>query len=100
MLYQIVTAGIQRDGTHATLRRTGKCGLRFWHNLARLRRCDLDEEPRMKTYMCVICGYVYDEAKGVPDDGIAPGTRWEDVPLNWQCPECGAGKEDFEMMEI
>ena len=54
----------------------------------------------MKTYMCVICGYVYDEAKGVPDEGIAPGTQWEDVPLNWKCPECGAGKEDFEMMEI
>jgi len=54
----------------------------------------------MKTYMCVICGYVYDEAKGVPDEGIAPGTKWEEVPLNWQCPECGAGKDDFEMMEI
>lgn len=54
----------------------------------------------MKTYMCVICGYVYDEAKGAPNEGIEPGTRWEDVPLNWRCPECGAGKEDFEMMEI
>ena len=54
----------------------------------------------MKTYMCVICGYIYDEAKGAPDEGIAPGTRWEDIPINWQCPECGAGKEDFEMMEI
>lgn len=54
----------------------------------------------VKTYMCVICGYVYDEAKGAPDDGIAPGTAWEDVPLNWKCPECGAGKEDFEMVEI
>ena len=54
----------------------------------------------MKQYMCVICGYIYDEAKGVPDEDIAPGTRWEDVPLNWQCPECGAGKEDFEMVEI
>jgi rubredoxin len=54
----------------------------------------------MKTYMCVICGYVYKEAEGSPDEGIAPGTRWEDVPMNWHCPECGAGKEDFEMMEI
>ena len=54
----------------------------------------------MKQYMCVICGYIYDEAKGIPDEDIAPGTRWEDVPLNWQCPECGAGKEDFEMVEI
>jgi len=54
----------------------------------------------MKVYMCVICGYIYDEAKGVPDEGIPSGTRWEDVPINWKCPECGAGKEDFEMMEI
>lgn len=55
---------------------------------------------KVKTYMCVICGFVYDEAKGYPEDGIEPGTKWEDVPMNWQCPECGAGKEDFEMMEI
>ena len=40
----------------------------------------------MKVYMCVICGYVYDEAKGVPEEGISPGTRWEDVPINWKCP--------------
>jgi rubredoxin len=60
-----------------------------------------NEDPAsMKTYMCVICGFVYDEAKGLPDEGIEPGTRWEDVPLNWQCPECGAGKDDFELMEI
>ncbi|MFZ0789120.1 MAG: rubredoxin [Chromatiaceae bacterium] len=54
----------------------------------------------MKTYMCVICGWIYDEEKGWPDEGIAPGTRWDDVPLNWKCPECGAGKEDFEMVEV
>jgi len=54
----------------------------------------------LKTYMCVICGFVYDETVGVPAEGIAPGTRWEDVPLTWRCPDCGAGKEDFEMMEI
>ena len=54
----------------------------------------------MKTYMCVICGWVYDEEAGYPEDGIAPGTKWEDVPPNWKCPECGAGKEDFELVEI
>jgi rubredoxin len=53
-----------------------------------------------KTYMCLICGYIYDEAAGVPDEGIAPGTRWEDVPMNWTCPECGARKEDFEMVQV
>jgi len=53
-----------------------------------------------KTYMCLICGYIYDEAAGVPDEGLAPGTRWEDVPMNWTCPECGARKEDFEMVQM
>jgi rubredoxin len=53
-----------------------------------------------KRYMCLLCGYIYEEEKGWPQDGIAPGTRWEDVPLAWQCPECGATKEDFEMIEI
>jgi len=43
---------------------------------------------------------VYQEAEGDPESGIAPGTRWEDVPLTWRCPDCGAGKEDFEMVEI
>lgn len=55
---------------------------------------------RMKAYMCVICGYVYEEEKGDPGSGIAAGTRWEDVPLSWRCPDCGAGKEDFEMIEV
>lgn len=51
-------------------------------------------------WMCVVCGYIYDEALGVPEEGIAPGTRWEDVPDTWTCPDCGATKEDFEMVEI
>lgn len=54
----------------------------------------------MKRYMCLLCGYIYDEEQGWPEEGIAPGTRWEDVPINWQCPECGASKDDFEMVEI
>ena len=54
----------------------------------------------MKRYLCLICGLIYDEADGWPDDGIEPGTKWEDVPENWACPDCGAGKEDFDMIEI
>ena len=54
----------------------------------------------MNTYMCVICGFIYDEARGHPDSGIAPGTKWEDVAENWQCPDCGATKEDFDMVKI
>jgi rubredoxin len=53
-----------------------------------------------KTYMCLICGFIYDEVQGLPEEGIAAGTRWEDIPMNWVCPECGARKEDFEMIEI
>jgi len=53
-----------------------------------------------RKFMCIVCGYIYDEAEGAPDDGIAAGTRWEDVPDDWVCPDCAAPKEDFEMMEI
>lgn len=54
----------------------------------------------MKKYMCLICGFIYDEMLGLPEDGIPPGTKWEDVPANWTCPDCQARKDDFEMMEI
>jgi rubredoxin len=53
-----------------------------------------------RTFMCVVCGYLYNEAEGWPSDGIAPGTRWEDVPETWTCPDCGVTKSDFEMVEI
>ncbi len=54
----------------------------------------------MKSYMCVICGFVYSEADGRPDEGIPKGTSWDDVPADWACPECGATKDDFEMVEL
>ena len=50
----------------------------------------------MKKYVCTVCGYVYDEAAGDPEHGIAPGTRWEDVPEEFECPLCGVGKDQFE----
>lgn len=49
----------------------------------------------MKRYVCTVCGFVYDEAKGMPDAGIAPGTTWEQLPENWVCPICGAPKSVF-----
>ena len=52
-----------------------------------------------KQWECVICGFVYDEAVGLPSEGIAAGTRWEDIPDDWECPECGIGKSDFDMVE-
>ncbi len=53
-----------------------------------------------KRYMCLLCGLIYDEAIGWPQDNIPAGTLWVDVPPAWQCPECGATKDDFEMIEI
>lgn len=46
-------------------------------------------------YTCIICGYVYDPATGDPDNNIAPGTAFDDIPDDWVCPVCGAGKSDF-----
>ena len=54
----------------------------------------------MKRYMCVVCGFIYDEELGLREEGIPPGTRWEDIPENWCCPECGATKSDFEMIAV
>ncbi len=54
----------------------------------------------MKSYQCIVCGFVYDESLGLPAEGIAPGTRWADIPADWECPDCGVAKADFEMVEI
>ena len=51
----------------------------------------------MQKWICVICGYVYDEAVGIPKDGIAAGTAFADLPEDWVCPECGSPKESFEV---
>ena len=54
----------------------------------------------MKAWQCIVCGYIYDESKGDPEHGIAPGTRWEDVPEGWECPDCGVSMADFVMVEV
>ncbi len=54
----------------------------------------------MRKWQCIVCGFIYDEVEGYVDEGIAPGTSWEDVSADWTCPECGVAKEDFEMIEI
>ena len=53
----------------------------------------------MKKYVCTVCGYIYDEAEGEPDNGIAPGTKWEDLPEDYVCPLCGVGKDQFSKMD-
>ena len=54
----------------------------------------------MKKWQCIVCGFIYDEAVGMPCDGVPAGTKWDDVPADWVCPDCGVGKDDFEMVEL
>jgi len=53
----------------------------------------------MDKYVCVVCGYVYDPANGDPESNVAPGTSFADLPADWVCPECGAGKDQFEKQD-
>ena len=57
------------------------------------------EEEKMDKYVCKVCDYVYDPEKGDPDNGIDPGTKFEDIPDDWVCPVCGVGKDLFEKVE-
>ncbi|MDH5479468.1 MAG: rubredoxin [Nitrosomonas sp.] len=54
----------------------------------------------MRKFQCNICGFIYDESVGDPEHSIKAGTTWEEVPVDWACPECGVNKADFEMVEI
>lgn len=53
----------------------------------------------MEKYVCSVCGYIYDEARGIPEAGISPGTKWEDLPEDWVCPLCGSAKSEFKKKE-
>ena len=61
---------------------------------------EVAKDSPFKRYMCMGCGFLYDEARGLPEEGIAPGTRWGDIPDDWCCPDCGTRKSQFEMVEI
>jgi rubredoxin len=54
----------------------------------------------MKKWQCTVCDFIYDEAVGIPDEGIPAGTKWEEVPDDWLCPDCSVGKSDFNMVEM
>ena len=63
----------------------------------------------MKRWQCIkgprrydfwLCGFIYDEELGLPEEGLAPGTAWEDITEDWLCPDCGMGKDEFEMIEV
>jgi rubredoxin len=57
---------------------------------------ELDAVVGTRKWICLVCDYIYDEAKGCPEDGIAPGTPFEAIPDTWACPDCGVTKADFE----
>ncbi|MDO8839781.1 MAG: rubredoxin [Parvibaculum sp.] len=59
-----------------------------------------DASGAYKTWQCVTCGFIYDEAEGLPGEGLPPGTRWAEIPDDWVCPLCGTPKTDFEMIVI
>ncbi|WP_374223784.1 rubredoxin [Streptomyces sp. ISL-11] len=60
----------------------------------------MSEEAGKRAWMCLVCGWVYYEALGLPEEGIAPGTPWEEIPDDWECPDCGTTKEDFVMAPL
>ena len=65
-----------------------------------LRQVTKEEEERsdkkMDKYVCTVCNYVYDQEAGDPENNIAPGTSFADLPEDWVCPVCGVGKDEFE----
>lgn len=61
--------------------------------------CLQERMIHMKKYVCDVCGWEYDEEAGCPDEGIAPGTKFEDLPDDFECPLCGVGKDEFSEVE-
>lgn len=79
-----------RDSRQKSLRNAPKIGMISSNST---------KERKMKKYVCDVCGWIYDPEVGDPDSGVAPGTAFEDIPDDWECPECGVGKDDFSVLE-
>lgn len=82
---------------HCMVTMSRKMAVVMGHNKcikAQIIICTEKEAEKMK-YVCDVCGWIYDEAEGYPEGGIAPGTRWEDVPEDFACPLCAVDKENF-----
>ena len=75
-------------------RQLAECGYIEYNRLHKRDEAQTERRIEMK-YICNVCGYVYDETTGDPDNGIAAGTKWEDVPEDFVCPLCGVGKDEF-----
>lgn len=90
---------LDADGSKQGLAAAQVAGISAWDApviKVQAKAAEVDADG-FNVWECLVCGWVYDEAKGSPEDGLAPGTRWADIPDDWLCPECGVGKEDFEM---
>lgn len=61
---------------------------------------ETSETIEYKSWICVICGWIYNEEEGLPDENLPPGTRFSDIPDDWRCPLCDVGKEDFAVLEF
>jgi rubredoxin len=64
------------------------------------KECIVSEVAEYKSWICLICGWIYNEEDGIPEEGIAPATRFTDIPENWRCPLCDVGKADFVAVEF
>jgi rubredoxin len=73
--------------------------LPFPSNIVAGEKSPAKEEGKMKKYVCLLCGYVYDPAQGDPHNKIPPGTPFEKLPDYWVCPNCGAEKSEFKVWE-
>lgn len=76
---------------------SGRAGCRARHGLTCVARA---ARLRDTAYWCLMCGWLYEEAAGAPEEGIAPGTKWEDVPDDWKCPNCEATKAEFVLKAV
>jgi rubredoxin len=60
----------------------------------------MSDSTAFRSWMCVVCGFIFNEAEGLPEEGIPAGTRFEDLPDDWCCPDCGVTKADFELIDV
>jgi rubredoxin len=72
------------------------CLIEYTREVPGSKRPAIKEKETCMKYVCTVCGYIYDPAKGDPENDIAPGTAFEDLPDDWTCPHCGVGKDLFE----
>jgi rubredoxin len=73
---------------------------RFERGFDRMGECVVSEVVEYKSWVCLICGWIYNEEEGLPEDGIAAGTRFAEIPDDWRCPLCDVSKSEFAVVEF